>query len=344
MTGSRKVVVASLLVVAGLGLAWFGFNLKAGGSFAMTGGSIEWWPSETAPVDRPVYLVAGNFILPDGSAIPIPGQRVARAGWGKLGSTHIIDPERKPLPVAVEATWYALAEGTAYKGRADLPVETIATLFATDVPNPLGGSSEKPDRLVLGMGPGGDMAVWVVGVNGSVLIGMYPAERIDLDVKQAFELMEEAEPEAVLEMLLEESLSPEARAGLQRTGPLPGFWRELDRRFSWTPSIANKQASAYQLKALNGEVEWMGAAPSDAARAAPDAMDVYWRDGDRDLVTEIVFDRQETRDLFAAFPKGSSLQMIFELAQSPPSARIVLTDGIDRRPFTQTTASLYSAR
>lgn len=339
------IVTVGVAVLAGLGFLLLGGRTEGEDRMRPSARALEWLPSETAPLNRPVYLLHGDFILPDGTRIPIPGDRIAGAGagWGGLGSTHIVEPLVKPLPVAVEATWYALTEGTGYQGRADLPVEDMATLFATPVPHPLDGSPEAPDRLLLGMAPGGDMAVWAAGVNATVALGIYPAEPVALGARELFGT-DDTPLEEVVQILLEEQLAPPDRAALAETGPQPGLWREMDRRFPWAPSMADAQAIAFQLNALNGEVEWMDAAPSNAARAAPRVMNVYWQAAEGGRVAEVSFDPEETRAAFAGFGEGRALQLVFEPAPAGTSVDVVLTDGTLSRRFESSRVEIYAFR
>ena len=341
--GRIGMIVAGLIALGLIGLALILLWGRPGLLWGADTRRLDWLPSETAPVDRPVYVVTGDFILPDGSRIYIPDQRVARTGWGRTGSIHIVEPALKPLPVAVEATWYGLSERQAYRGRADLPVDLMAELFGTAVPDPRGGSAEKPDRLVLGMAPGGDMAVWAVGINATVLLGMYAAQPVELSNAEVFQT-DEPISDDLYATLLEESLPKADLDRLALTGPLPGLWREFDTRYGWMPRVETGPAVAFQLRALNGEVEWMAAEPSAKDRAAPERMDVYWRQGPHELVAEVKFDIAETRALFASFAPDAPLEVVFAPDAAGRAIEIALTDGSRQARFEKATAAIYTAR
>lgn len=306
---------------------------------------LEWWPSETAPSTRPAWVVRGDFILPDGSYIYIPDRRAARAGWGRIGSTHLVDPVEKPLPVALGVTWFSPTELQCYAARFDLPVDRVIKLMTTPLTNTLDQTRAAPDRLVAGFAPGGDVAVWAAGMTGTVEVGLWQAKPVRLLMN---EIIGEAKltPEALAEMLLKENLSRDARAALDVTGPQPGLWQSHAERFMWLPELVEVTGRCSRLEALNGEIEWMTATPSLAPRAAPERMRVYWRTTTNSLVAELTFDPTESLTVFEKFTEDMPerpLRLLLEPADGDGGVEVSLTDGTLIYYFEHVVVAVYQA-
>ena len=196
---------------------------------------LEWLPSETAPSTRPAWVVRGDFILPDDNRIYIPDRRTARAGWGRIGSTHIVDPVERPLPVAMAVTWFSLTEARSYSAQVKLPFDRLVALFTTTLNNTLDDTNAAPDRLIVGLAPGGDVMVWAAGITGTVEVGLWQAAPTELAMH---EIIGEGDldTEAMAGRLLRDNLTKEARAALAKTGPQPGLWRAPAPRVMGSPA------------------------------------------------------------------------------------------------------------
>ncbi len=307
---------------------------------------LEWLPSETAPSTRPAWVVKGDFILPDGNRIYIPDQRAANAGWGRIGSSHIVDPEQKPLPVALEITWFSVTEQQSYTARVDLPTDRLIAQFTTPRVNPIDGTSATPDRLIVGLAPGGDVAVWSAGMTGTTEVGLWQAEPIDLSMETLIGEGDLTEPEFAA-MLVKENLDDEARKALAASGPQPGWWRTRAQRFVWAPEVVAATGRGFQLETLNGEVEWLAATPipGPAPRAAPEQIYLYWQGSRGPLVATLAFDPVESLTAMQKFTEDQPerpLRLMLEPASSGGSVEVAVTDGILIYRFQHVKVSVYS--
>jgi hypothetical protein len=283
----------------------------------MRGPVLEWLPSETAPSTHPAWMVEGDFILPDGQRVYIPDQRSARAGWGRIGSTHLVEPAKKPLPVALELKWFSATERQSWAARIELPRERLAALFTTPLINTLDGTRDRPDRLIVGLAPGGDVAVWAAGMAGTVEVGLWQAQPVVLSMP---EIIGEGDISAdgLAELLLAENLGDAARAQLAHSGPQPGLWRARAQRFVWSHEIVAAGGRALRLEALNGEILWLSAAPGAAPRAAPQRIDLYWQSRAGARVAELVFDPAESLAAFQNFRADGADRPLRLLPNYPP--------------------------
>lgn len=306
---------------------------------------LEWLPSETAPSTRPAWVVRGDFILPDGNRIYIPDRRTARAGWGRIGSTHIVDPQLRPLPVALDITWFSLTEDRSYSAQVKLPFDRVVALCTTPLRNTLDDRKATPDRLIVGLAPGGDVMVWAAGVTGTVEVGLWQAAPAQLAM---YEIIGESDVDtaAMAERLLKENLDDDARAALAKTGPLPGLWRARARRFMWAPELVEATGRAARLEALNGEIEWLPAAPTLAPRAAPERMRLYWHSSIGALVADLVFDPTESLTVFQKFTADlpdRPLRLLLEPAAANGGVEVSLTDGTLVYRFVGVSVAVYRA-
>jgi hypothetical protein len=306
---------------------------------------LEWLPSETAPSTRPAWVVRGDFILPDDNRIYIPDRRTARAGWGRIGSTHIVDPVERPLPVAMAVTWFSLTEARSYSAQVKLPFDRLVALFTTTLNNTLDDTNAAPDRLIVGLAPGGDVMVWAAGITGTVEVGLWQAAPTELAMH---EIIGEGDldTEAMAGRLLRDNLTKEARAALAKTGPQPGLWRARARRFMWSPEIVEATGRAFCLEALNGEIEWLPAAPTPAPRAAPERMRLYWHSSIGALVAELVFDPVESLTAFQKFTADlpdRALRLLLEPAAADGGVEVALTDGTLLYRFVGVSVAVYRA-
>lgn len=306
---------------------------------------LEWLPSETAPSTRPAWVVRGDFILPDGNRIYIPNRRTARAGWGRIGSTHIVDPQLRPLPVALDITWFSLTEDRSYSAQVKLPFDRLVALCTTPLRNTLDDRKATPDRLIVGLAPGGDVMVWAAGVTGTVEVGLWQAAPAQLAM---YEIIGESDVDtaAMAERLLKENLDDAARATLAKIGPLPGLWRARARRFMWAPELVEATGRASRLEALNGEIEWLPAAPTLAPRAAPERIRLYWHSSIGALVAELAFDPTESLTAFQKFTTDlpdRPLRLLLEPAAADGGVEVSLTDGTLVYRFVGVSVAVYRA-
>lgn len=340
---------SALRGVSGLGLAALllgaGHFLAAAKGPRVKGGPlIEWLPSETAPSSHPSWLIEGDFILAEGTRIYIPSQRTAHAGWGRIGSTHLVSPEKKSVPVALELKWFSPTERQSWAARIDLPAERIHALLTTPLIHPLDGSRDTPDRLIVGLAPGGDVALWAAGINGTVEVGMWQAQPTVLSMP---EVIGEGDlsVEGLAELLLSENLSDEARAQLIADGPQPGLWRARAQRFVWSPELAGGHGRGFRLQALNGETLWLPSALEDRPRAAPERLEVYWTSPHGERLLELRFDPAESLAAFQRLTEDMAdrpLRLLLEITASGDGIVATLTDGHRQHRFQHLTIALYS--
>ena len=107
-------------------------------------------------------IIKGTFIYKDESkkGLYIPSGGTLVDGWANPVSSHVTGDKYKPLPDRLEITFYSFSEKQFYKGNFKLPYDKILSLFKKGVE--LSGENKPLGRIMVGIAPGGVVAVWVI--------------------------------------------------------------------------------------------------------------------------------------------------------------------------------------
>lgn len=273
--------------------------------------AYEWLPSESAPGLTPMHLVSGDLELADDSTTYIPDKRLVSNGWGEIGSTHLVGPERKALPRSVALTWFSLLENRFYAGRFALPVERIATLMDKGAALPPPRGPQPYDRVVFGVAPGGHVSVWVSTGEVVTEVARFVAAPAELPWSGFLDNPDVTREQYVRENL-EAVLKPEGLKDVSARPDLLTMWGDAGRRLAWRAEVkgVGAQGAIVWVKGLNGERNWIDLAGTTTGGAWPDGMlpmpeklKLNWRAADGGRSADIVMDPTE---VMAAFKKLSA--------------------------------------
>ena len=210
-------------------------------------------------------VISGTFFYKGqdvGDIIPSGG--TLRQGWGKQSSAYVKGSEIPPLPDRVSVKFYSYAENKFYKAEFALPYEDILAKFREQ-------SKQQPDlpydTFLLGIAPGGAVAVWI---NGAKTIQVYfgQAEEIQLTPSQAFKVPfnNKADSDDYIAKALAEAVTPEQLANIKAHGAPIGLWARYRNLYKWAPAYKDEKiAIKPQMPAdfLNGESYWIATHFSD---------------------------------------------------------------------------------
>lgn len=203
----------------------------------------DWLASESAPKDYPMEVIRGTFLYPgEEHGLYIPNGKVVYGGWGKPISTHVVGPDQKPLPDRLEITYYSFIEDQFYRGEFELPYDTIVRLFQEGYDNHKTPSSRMSyRRIIVGMAPGGQVAVWLAGAGKTTEVFFGQGEPIDYDWNRYWTdsfLNDNPQPrEEYHEESLQEMLTPEEREHLETEGIPYDKWPRLRTLYPWQPKF-----------------------------------------------------------------------------------------------------------
>ena len=147
--------------------------------------SFDWIASESGPKHYPVEIISGDFELAKGGNTYIPsGVYLNRIKWGDFRSTHLSGPDGKSLPTKLNITFFSYLEDKFYQGSFDLPYEDILSHFQTPYYSSKEGGEKRPDRIVVGVSPGGGVAVWLRGFEKNTQVFYGKAQVINYEWKE----------------------------------------------------------------------------------------------------------------------------------------------------------------
>lgn len=298
-------------------------------------GKFDWIVSESAPREYPMFVISGLATLADGKVALIPDRRMVNNGWGELGSVQLYDEEFRAVPKKLDLAWYSLIEDAYYKASIDLPEDAIRAAFNTKVVMP-GGEQVEFNRVMFGMAPGGDVAIWVGADRVVREIGMYRAATASFELSDMANDPDQTKQQFVGE-LLAAALKPDELQRVRSRAVPAGRWREYDTRFNWAPQ--NSKGDVLWLTTLNGETNWLDLTgkrkPGTSANgqlAAPYKIEMTWKTpAGEGRLGEISFDPEETAQAFRAMAQrggnGGAMQLILDPAETLANVEILLRKG-----------------
>ncbi len=316
----------------------------------------EWRATESAPSGFPMEIVRGTLVFPDGSGLYIPDKKTIYHGWGMPVSSHVVGELKKPLPNRVEITYFSYAENQFYRGAFELPYEQIRALFERGYVSPSTNSQTSYTKIMVGVTPGGGVAVWLYGIGRTTEVLFEQAEKTDVDWALVAGSADMSRDEFVrLEM--EDSIGAGGLAALQSTPVTIDTWTKFhQQRYSWQPQIVGGAVVVdliREVRFVNGEKDfWI--LPSDAAgeqqtRAVPESMRfIGTRSGGERYVHDVAFQGEEIQKAFheLSFAGEGAITLEIELkvdSGDSGGVRLSVRNDEDAIELKQSTVKIFPA-
>jgi hypothetical protein len=218
---------------------------------------FTWGAQKGGPKAYPMEMIRGTlYFKGEDRGLPIPtGTSYGKWGQGMANHPHVT----QSLPDRLKVTFYSYAENQAYQGTFDLPYDKLLELFQWGVENPkIMGDSSFPifTKFVVGITPGGTVAVWIIGhgEQREVLFGQ--AEKIDMSLSSVFQVpfRSDQEAETFRIEVLEESVGEVQFKNIQQNGAPFDIWQRYRKPYHWVIQ-AEKNAPIRNLYVshINGE-------------------------------------------------------------------------------------------
>jgi len=257
-------------------------NFTLNGCGDTTVNKFDWLPSESAPLNYPMKIVNGAFSDVDGKNIGIPSGKLIHKGWGTSVSTHIIGKQFKKLPHKVSVTFFSYTENKFYQAEFDLPYDKILELFQQGY-YALGARRQTTyNKIVVGVSPGGGVAVWVSGRHKKIQVAYAKAVEVDIPWSRITE--NEMPREEYVRLSINESASPEVKEKLKTEGPPLNQWDNYQTRYHWRPHFVTENRPPKMIRYItyvNGEIDYLffPLTPelAQATRAVPTEINYHWR-------------------------------------------------------------------
>ncbi len=327
----------------------------------------DWGASESAPEEYPMEIVTGTLVYKgQNSGLYVPNRvTLFNKLWGRGRSTHVTGPEFKPLPGRLEIKFFSYAENQFYVGNFELPYDTILGLFRKGYYSPdadsrwvlrnddeyrkrhrkmgLADDRSPYSEMLVGVTPGGGVAVWVSGVGAQTEVFFGQAEKADLDWKLILDNPNVSREESVrgtMQYYLKH-LTPKALAALQAANGVIPFdrWQGYRARYPWHPHFTGmkvRESEGIYFQFFNGEIFTIDYPVTGAdlaqTRVVPSVMSFIWMQSETTSVSfGIDFDEAE---IFAAFTElGSQQPLQLEMRMEPPPAGATGEAGAGQKPY-----------
>ncbi len=203
--------------------------------------NYDWLASESAPKGYPMEIINGTFLYPgQENGLYIPNHKLIYDGWGEPISTHVVGPDVKPLPDRLEITFYSFTEDQFYHGTFDLPYNLIRQRFAEGYESNIKDQGILDFRkLVVGVAPGGHVAVWIRGAGKSEEVFFGQANPIEYDWelfwKQSFG-DNHAQPRDEFRLRMMEGSDAHKAIEQAQSDTVPfDKWARLRKHYPWEP-------------------------------------------------------------------------------------------------------------
>jgi hypothetical protein len=225
--------------------------------FAKKNVRFEWLATESAPAEYPMRILNGTlYYHNDKGGLYVPEAAWIRPGWGTGSSTHVVGEDFKALPDRLDIRFFSFAENKLYRGSFDLPYEKLLGLFQSGVATNRVGipypNRATFNRIMVGVAPGGSVAVWVKGQETrEVFFGQ--AEPYD-DVLTDTLNNEIDDRDAYVRRVLEEGATPAALEEIRAKGVPISRWAGYRKQYRWLPTFVQAQRPKYiSVSFFNGE-------------------------------------------------------------------------------------------
>lgn len=293
---------------------------------------FDWKATESAPLNYPMEIINGTFIYHGEPRIGlyIPAGKTIQRGWGQMVSSHLVGPDLKPLPDRLEITFFSFLENQHYKGSFELPYEEILRMFRE---GDNGAGRPTYDRIMVGVAPGGTVAVWLTGISRTTEVFFGKADPVDLDLMAFGEVIPDRDE--YVQRQLGRDLKPEVLATIQEKGIPFSKWYQLRKRYPWKPvfPIGHAPHDGAMTDFFNGELEDLILPMSDESalvtRATPRKMQFTYRSPEGWAYFYIIhFDEEETTKAFENLGTAQRL-LHFEFYPAKPisGTQIRLSNG-----------------
>jgi len=275
---------------------------------------FKWQATESGPRYYPMEIIAGSLKYHDGSGSTyIPDGVVLKHGWGRGVSSHVLgDGKRKdPLPNRLTISFFSYTEDQFYKGDFELPYEKILALFQAGSYSPSKGEWITYDSIIVGVSPGGGVAVWLWGIEKITEVFFGQAEKTEGNWKRFTNDADESREEFVQSNVEESLKTPERIEALRKNGVPLALWKNYRIRYHWQPLFTGmtlRDPRLQSIKYFNGEQDYLdyplGEEAAALSRAVPKEIGVYWKNPKgRNQQFDFTFDDEEIMAVFKKLGK-----------------------------------------
>jgi len=265
----------------------------------------EWLPTESAEKQFPMQIVKGDFYFKNGDSIYIPDGRVIENGWGKVGSTHLVGEDSKPLPYKLAIKWFSYIENKFYSGEFNLPYDDIKHFFEEGFESHVDGKQTPYKYIIVGLGLNGEIFIWLAGGSVVLEVALFQAKEATMDWTLIVDNPKISRNQFI-DLILADSLSPDQILQAKNQAGRNDPWERYKVKYRWGLDIVGTpELQSLWLTNFNGEKEYLnysrGISDKNILRSVPVKIDIDWRSSSGNAYNaNIIFNEEE---MFKAFNK-----------------------------------------
>lgn len=237
--------------------------------------------SESAPEKYVMTIVVGSLGF-DGGSRSIPNGSSLDNGWGTGASSHVVETTAPP-PKTLGILFFSYHENQFYRGRFELPYDKIAKLMKEGHYSPKTDKHITYDTFVVGVAPGGAVAVWAESLDKTIEVFFGQAEKVEEEWSVINPNPKITREEFISRRIKESLVTPEAIATAKKNGPPIGLWSRYRTRYNWQPVFTGMTLAGGRINTIkyyNGERDYLDY-PLDKAnvastRAIPSELHFVW--------------------------------------------------------------------
>lgn len=251
---------------------------------------FDWQATESAPQNYVMTIIGGSLAYHDGSgSLYVPDKSDIDFGWGKGISSHVVGPDRKPLPNRLAISFFSYTENQFYQGIFELPYDKILKMFQEGYYSPgngIEGGHTTYSTVVVGVAPGGAVAVWLRGIDKTTEVFFGYAGKVELEWGSVTPATHITREDYIRKSILYSFLTPEGRRmkdpqdkqqaleALLKNGVPLGLWESYRTQYNWQPlftGMSVRDGLINDITYFNGESDYLYTplAPAIAARTRP---------------------------------------------------------------------------
>ena len=312
-------------------LAFLFSSVSYGVGMNLFSDKFDYSTSESAPKGHVMRIMAGSLGY-EGGSVSVPSMADNQNGWGKSWSANVGSDDLKQLPNTLDIAFFSYTENQFYRGHFDLPHAKIVKLFKEGHYSPKKNKHITYDTFVIGVAPGGAVAVWAESLDKTVEVFFGQAEKTDIDWQ--YMTNNPMPRDQYIQLTLTEQLKTnEAATAVRKLGAPTGLWARYHRtRFAWQPvftDIKLRDGRASEIRYYNGERDYWDY-PLEKTKAAetrplPKEMVFVWENTvEKGRMLEVYFNEAE---IFEAFQKlgGQNQPLQLEFRPNPEGSKDIIS-------------------
>ncbi|WP_244904582.1 DUF2931 family protein [Cellvibrio mixtus] len=291
-----------------------------GNMFTKNKTKFHWLATESAPKNYPMRIINGTFYYHnEKGGLYVPTAASIGHFWGTGESTHVVGEDFKPLPDRLDIRFFSFTENKLYQGSFDLPYEKILALFKDGVAR----DKESPifNRMMVGVAPGGAVAVWVRGRGETREVFFGQAEPYEDDLFDITQRKINDRDDYVRRNILE-MIGMEKLMDIDKNGVPFGLWEKYRTSYKWAPIFkTERKMSVYISYAFfNGESYDVGypfgkgIAVNERPLPLLISFGCYIEETEKQYFFTVRFDEKE---LYAAFDKLGGTEELVNIEIEP---------------------------